>query len=171
MKILVLIVVLGAIAFLWHRQQVDQLSSDVQSAQAALAQAEESLARQAAPAPPAVAASAGNEVEILRQERDALQGQVDALRAEVEALRAPAAPLGLAYDTSPMASFAYDGTRLIEAKITSITADGVTITGKNGRSVVVDLETAAKMPDVRIRAQEAIEAELARSRGAGAGGR
>jgi hypothetical protein len=68
-----------------------------------------------------------------------------------------------AYDDSPMTSFSYGGARIAEARIVSITPDTVRLTGKDETSIDVPLERAVKMPDLRMRAKDAMEAALAQA--------
>lgn len=167
MKTLILIAVLGALAFVWHRQQVDQLSSELAAAQSALSETQEQLAASleaARLAPKESAPAAGSDAEriqALESEAANLRAERDGLRAEVDALRTPKIPIDTSYDTSPINSFDYQGTRLIEARITDVSPSGVTVTGKDGKSVVVELELALKMPELRIRARNAIQAAMA----------
>lgn len=169
MKTLLLIVVLGALAFVWHRQQVDQLSAELAAAQAALREAQDQLAASVEAARLAeektkesasVGGSDTERIQALENQAENLRIERDALRAELDALRAPKAPIDTTYDSSPINSFDYQGTRLIEARITDISPLGVTVTGKDGKSVVVDLELALKMPELRIRARNAIQAAI-----------
>jgi hypothetical protein len=62
------------------------------------------------------------------------------------------------FDRSPMTSFTYEGRRYIEAVIASVDAEGVKVVDKAGASVVVPLERAAKIPELRMRARDAIAA-------------
>lgn len=170
MKTLLVIAVLGALAFVWHRQQLGQLSAELAAAQSALREAQEQLAasleaaRLAEGKPRESTPTTGSEderIKALESQAENLRAERDALRAEVDALRAPKAPIDTSYDSSPINSFDYQGTRLIEARITDVSPEGVTVTGKEGKSVVVDLELALKMPELRIRARNAIQAAIA----------
>jgi len=170
MKTLLFIIALGALAFFWHRHQTDQLSAELEAAQTALKEAKEQLAtnseavRAAAEevkaASPTIHSEPG-QIEALTAEADKLRVERDTLRAELDALRAPKAPIDTSYDSSPINSFDYQGTRLIEARITDVSPEGVTVTGKDGKSVVVDLDLALKLPELRIRARNAIQAAIA----------
>lgn len=85
-------------------------------------------------------------------------------RTTAEQLEQPKLP---AFDRSPLASFSYDGKRLIEARIVEITPSTVKLSDKNGLSLQVPIERAVKMPDLRIRAKAALEAaQAANSEGA-----
>jgi len=65
-----------------------------------------------------------------------------------------------AFDKSPITSFSYDGKRLIEARIIEISADSVRLADKHDVAVVVPLERAVKMPDLRMKAKDAMEAAI-----------
>jgi hypothetical protein len=67
----------------------------------------------------------------------------------------------VAFDEKPMTSFSYDGKRLAEARVIDVSRDGVVLTDKDAVSVIVPLEKAVKMPELRMRAKEAMEAALA----------
>ncbi|MBE2179364.1 MAG: hypothetical protein IAE97_02735 [Chthoniobacterales bacterium] len=171
MKTLLIILVLGGIAFYWHRDRIDKLSSELQTARTELKQAQDELAanseslqlaqNEVRKASAMAHANDGSlqtlttEAENLRLERDALRSELDALKAPKVVVAAPP------FDSSPMASFAYDGTRFIEARITEISPAGVTVAGKDGRTVVVELDKAIKIPELRIRARDAIQAASA----------
>ncbi len=75
--------------------------------------------------------------------------------AKPEAVRPPV------FDDSPMQSFSYDGKRLIEATIIEITPDKVRLIDKHDVSVEVPLDRAIKMPDLRMKAKDAMEAAMA----------
>jgi hypothetical protein len=60
-----------------------------------------------------------------------------------------------------MQSFSYDGKRLIEATIIEITPDKVRLIDKHDVSVEVPLDRAIKMPDLRMKAKDAMEAAMA----------
>lgn len=62
------------------------------------------------------------------------------------------------FDKKPMMSFSYQGQRYIEASITAVDGSGVTVTAKDGASVVVPIAEAKKIPDLRMRARAAMEA-------------
>lgn len=66
----------------------------------------------------------------------------------------------VAFDDSPMRSFSYDGKRLNEARVVDVGAEGVVVTSKDSISVIVPLDRAIKMPDLRMRAKDAMEAAL-----------
>lgn len=169
MKTLLIILVLGGIAFFWHRDQIDKLSSELQTARTELKQAQDELAadsealrsaqnelRKAS----AMAHANDGSVQTLATEAETLRLERDALRAELDSLKPPKTASAPPFDSSPMASFAYDGTRFIEARITGITPAGVTVTGKDGRTAVVELDKAIKIPELRMRAKDAIQAAL-----------
>jgi len=65
------------------------------------------------------------------------------------------------FDSSPIGSFSYEGANLFEARIVEINTNGVTLRDKHGKAVTVPLDIAAKKPDLRMRAKEAMEALLA----------
>jgi hypothetical protein len=73
----------------------------------------------------------------------------------------PEQPKLPAYDDSPLASFSYDGKRLVEARIVEITPNIVKLSDKNGLSLQVPTERAVKMPDLRMKAKAALEAAQA----------
>jgi hypothetical protein len=75
----------------------------------------------------------------------------------IESLRLPS------FDGSPMASFSYDGKRLIEASIIEITKQSVRLADKYNVSVDVPLDRAVKMPDLRMKAKDAMEAAIAQA--------
>ena len=66
----------------------------------------------------------------------------------------------VAFDDSPMRSFSYDGKRLNEARVVGVGAEGVVVTSKDSISVIVPLNRAIKMPDLRMKAKDAMEAAL-----------
>lgn len=66
----------------------------------------------------------------------------------------------VAFDESPMRSFSYDGKRLNEARVVGVGAEGVVVTSKDSISVIVPLNRAIKMPDLRMKAKDAMEAAL-----------
>jgi hypothetical protein len=66
----------------------------------------------------------------------------------------------VAFDDSPMRSFSYDGKRLNEARVVDVGAEGVVVTSKDSISVIVPLNRAIKMPDLRMKAKDAMEAAL-----------
>lgn len=66
----------------------------------------------------------------------------------------------VAFDDSPMRSFSYDGKRLNEARVVDVGAEGVVVTSEDSISVTVPLDRAIKMPDLRMRAKDAMEATL-----------
>ncbi len=68
------------------------------------------------------------------------------------------APAAVGFDRSVMPSFTFDGKRYIEATITSVDSEGVKVVDKAGASVVVPLDRAAKIPELRMRARDAIAA-------------
>jgi hypothetical protein len=69
------------------------------------------------------------------------------------------------FDGSPFTSFSYEGQRLIEPRITSVDAEGVSLTDKEGRiSITVPLDRARKQPELRMRARDAME-EVAKHHG------
>jgi hypothetical protein len=74
---------------------------------------------------------------------------------------APEPEKKVAFDEKPMTSFSYDGKRLAEARIVDVGREGVVLTDKDAVSVIVPLEKAVKMPDLRMKAKEAMEAALA----------
>jgi len=67
------------------------------------------------------------------------------------------------FDPSPIKSFSYDGKRLIEARITEITRTVVRVEGKHSDSVNVPLARAIKMPELKMRAKDAMESALAQA--------
>jgi hypothetical protein len=67
----------------------------------------------------------------------------------------------VAFDERPLSSFSYDGKRLIEARVVDVGPEGVVVTSKDSTSVIVPLERAIRMPDLRMRAKDAMEAALA----------
>ena len=73
----------------------------------------------------------------------------------------PEQPKLPAFDDSPLASFSYDGKRLVEARIVEITPNIVKLSDKNGLSLQVPTERAVKMPDLRMKAKAALEAAQA----------
>lgn len=66
----------------------------------------------------------------------------------------------VAFDDSPMRSFSYDGKRLNEARVVDVGTEGVVVTSKDSISVIVPLNRAIKMPDLRMKAKDAMEATL-----------
>lgn len=66
----------------------------------------------------------------------------------------------VAFDDSPMRSFSYDGKRLNEARVVDVGAEGVVVTSADSISVIVPLDRAIKMPDLRMRAKDAMEVAL-----------
>jgi len=66
----------------------------------------------------------------------------------------------VAFDDSPMRSFSYDSKRLNEARVVDVGAEGVVVASEDSISVTVPLDRAIKMPDLRMRAKDAMEAAL-----------
>ncbi len=171
MKPLLILVILGGIAFFWHRDRIDKISSELQTAQTELKQAQDELAANAEALQlaqnevrkvSAMAHANDESLQTLTTEAESLRMERDALRAELDALKTPEVVVSAPpFDSSPMASFACDGTRFIEARITEVSRAGVTVVGKDGRTVVVELDKALKLPELRIRAKDAIQAALA----------
>ncbi len=163
MKTLLAILILGAVAYFWHRGEITKVTLELDAARAELTRTRDELATAAKSLETAQSevrtlneslATASTELTSLRGERDALLAQLNAPKPP------PPTPAEIRFDTSPMNSFSYEGTRLIEARITSVSSNGVTVTGKDGQFVVVNLEKAQKSPDLRIRARDAIQAAL-----------
>jgi len=162
MKQLLLIVVLGVIAFLWHRQQVAKLSQDLLAAQAESKQAlgELETLRTERNALQVERDGLRTERNSLRTERDALKAERDGLRVKQDVSKAPPRKKvpAATFDSSPMiTSFFYKGIQLIEARIMSVNRAGVTVVDKFGRQVVVPLERAIKMPELRMKAAQAMQ--------------
>jgi hypothetical protein len=67
----------------------------------------------------------------------------------------------VAFDDRAFTSFSYDGKRLIEPRVVDVGPEGVVVTSKDSTSVIVPLERAIKMPDLRMKARDAMEAALA----------
>ncbi len=67
----------------------------------------------------------------------------------------------VAFDERAFRSFSYDGKRLIEPRVVDVGPEGVVVTSKDSTSVIVPLERAITMPDLRMKAKDAIEAALA----------
>lgn len=65
------------------------------------------------------------------------------------------------FDKSPMTSFSYDGKRLIEARIVEVNAESVRLADKHGVAIEVPIDRASKMPDLQMRAKDAMEAAMA----------
>jgi hypothetical protein len=66
----------------------------------------------------------------------------------------------MSFDRSIMPSLTYNGQRYIEVTITSVDASGVKVVDKAGDSVIIPLEQAAKIPELRMRARDAIAAQI-----------
>jgi hypothetical protein len=66
-----------------------------------------------------------------------------------------------AFDDRVFSSFSYDGKRLVEARVVDVGPEGVVVTSKDSTSVIVPLDRAIKMPDLRMKAKDAMEAALA----------
>lgn len=163
MKTLLALVILGAIAYFWHRGEITKINLELDAARE-----EATAATKALETAKAELTAAHDSNRALSESLAATTAELTALRAEQNSLLArqpppqnPQTPAEISFDASPMTSFSYDGTRLIEARITSVSPAGVTITGKDGKSVVLDLEKALKFPDLRIRARDAIQAAIA----------
>ena len=66
----------------------------------------------------------------------------------------------VSFDRSTMPSLTYNGQRYIEATIASVDSSGVKVVDKAGDSVVIPLEQAGKIPELRMRARDAIAAQI-----------
>ncbi len=65
------------------------------------------------------------------------------------------------FDSSPMSSFSFGGKRLAEPRIVSVDVSGVKVVDKNNReTIIVPLERAVKIPELRIRAKDTMEVLL-----------
>lgn len=163
MKTLLAILILGAISYFWHRGEITKVTLELDATRAELTRTREEL-----DTAKAELLTATQTNRTLNESLTATTTELTSLRTERDTLRAqgqppqtsPPTPAEIRFDTSPMNSFSYEGTRLIEARITSVGSDGVTVTGKDGKSVVINLDRAEKIPDLRIRARDAIKAAL-----------
>jgi hypothetical protein len=67
----------------------------------------------------------------------------------------------VSFDEGAFSSFSYDGKRLVEPRVVDVGPEGVVVTSKDSISVIVPLDKAIKMPDLRMRAKAAMEAAVA----------
>lgn len=72
-------------------------------------------------------------------------------------------PLAFGFDASPMMSYSYNGTRLVDARVTGTSADGVALRDKSGKSLVVPWADVEK--DFQLKSR--VKAELAANKSAG----